>query len=398
MDPELIDPKKLIEELGIGGLNRYSDEYYKRLYDANIQMGKPFSMIEHTPQLLIRLGLILENLRLKPGMKVLDFGAGTCWISKALWQMGCSVVATDVSEEALRLGQSLFEDYPIPNTPPCTWETRLFDGLRLPCDDEEIDRIICFDAFHHVPNPEAIAKEFYRVLRNGGTIGFNEPLGQHSSTPDSQREMREYKVLENDLDMATFKKWFCDSGFQSPTFKVAANPGFFLDYNQWEQCVAGDILETTGIAQSEFARNSGIFHFQKGAPMNDSRQINGLAHTLEVEAEKLSLKVGDSQPVRVSFRNTGANRWLCQNEAHIGVVHLASRLLDYESKEVISDNSRYRIPHEMEPGDSFEGDIPLAVDRPGRFWLKVDLVSEAVCWFESLGSKPVLLDVTVSEK
>lgn len=63
---------------------------------------------------------MLESLRLTPGIKVLDFGSGPCWISKALWQMGCSVIATDVSEEDLRLGESLFNDYPIPNQPPCS--------------------------------------------------------------------------------------------------------------------------------------------------------------------------------------------------------------------------------------------------------------------------------------
>ncbi len=396
MDPEPIDPKSLIEELGVEGLNRYSDEYYKRLYDSNIQLGKPFSMFEQTPQLLVRLGLILESLRLKPGMKVLDFGAGTCWISKALWQMGCSVVATDVSEEALRLGRTLFEEYPIPNTPPCSWQTRLFDGFRIPCEDEEIDRIVCFDAFHHVPNPEAIAKEFHRVLRNGGKIGFNEPIGDHSTSTDSQREMRDYKVLENDLDMPTLKMWFCDAGFQPPTFKAAVNPDYFLEYDQWQRCAAGEVLKTTGTALSEFARVSGIFFFQKGNPLNDSRQMDGLAHTLTVDAKRLDLTVGESKRACVSVRNTGENRWLCQNEAHIGVVHIASRLFDYDSMELVCDNTRFRIPHEMEPGDQFEGDIPLSAKRPGRYWLKLDLVSETVCWFESLGSKPALVEVNVS--
>ena len=174
--PDLIDPKKLIEELSIEDFNRYSDEYYKKLPAAEIQMGKPFSMPNHTPQLLVRLGLMLESLRLAPGMKVLDFGAGTCWISKSIWQMGCSVVAVDVSEEALRLGRRLFEEYPIPNKPLASWDTRLFDGIRIPAEDEEIDRVICFDAFHHVPNQNEIIQEFYRVLRNGGTIVFNEPI------------------------------------------------------------------------------------------------------------------------------------------------------------------------------------------------------------------------------
>jgi hypothetical protein len=80
---------------------------------------------------------------------------------------------------------------------------------------------------------------------------------------------------------------------------------------------------------------------------------------------------------------------------HLGVVHVASRLLDFESQELIKDNTRFRFSSEMEPGDRFEGDIPIFVDRPGRYWLKIDLVAELVGWFESIGSKPILIEVNI---
>ena len=155
--------------------------------------------------------------------------------------MGCSFIATDVSEEALRLGESLFNDYPIPNQPPYSWETRLFDGHSLPLKAEEIDRIICFDASHHVPNQEEIVHKFYRVLRNGGTIVLKEPLGLHSATPASQMEMREYRVLENDIDMTALKALFCEAGFRKPTSKVAANPEYMMSYEEWQTCRTGEI-------------------------------------------------------------------------------------------------------------------------------------------------------------
>jgi len=397
MNPELINPKKLIEELSIEDFNRYSDEYYKKLPAAEIQMGKPFSMPNHASQLLVRLGLILEGLRLAPGMKALDFGAGTCWISKAIWQMGCSVIATDVSEEALRLGRRLFEEYPIPNTPLASWDTRLFNGIRIPAEDEEIDRIICFDAFHHVPNQNQIIQEFYRVLRNGGTIAFNEPIGPHSATEDSQREMREFNVLENDLDMDELASQFQRAGFEEPVFKVAACPDYVLNYSEWRKCVSGGAPKSMRDSITGFQRNSGVFFFQKGKPMNDSRYASsGLAHKLTCDQSRLSLKVGERKNVRVTVTNTGDSRWLAKNENFIGVMNIASRLLDYESKEVLKDNTRFPIPKELEPGERFEADVPLNVDEPGKFWLKLDMVSELVCWLEDFGSKPVLIEVDVS--
>ena len=397
MNSELIDPKKLIEELSIDDFNRYSDEYYKKLPAAEIQMGKPFSMPNHAPQLLVRLGLILEGLRLAPGMKVLDFGAGTCWISKAIWQMGCSVIATDVSEEALRLGRRLFEDYPIPNRPLASWDTRLFNGIRIPTEDEEIDRIICFDAFHHVPNQNEIIQEFYRVLRNGGSISFNEPIGPHSTTADSQREMREFNVLENDLDMDELASQFQQAGFEEPVFKVAACPDYVLSYGEWRKCVSGAAPKSMRNSITGFQRNSGVFFFQKGKPLNDSRYASsGLNHRLTCDQTRLSLKAGERRNVHVTVTNTGDSRWLAKNEHFIGVMNIASRLLDYDSQEVLKDNTRFPIPRELEPGERFEADVPLAVDKPGKFWLKLDMVSERVCWLEDLGSKPVLIEVDVS--
>lgn len=79
-----------------------------------------------------------------------------------------------------------------------------------------------------------------------------------------------------------------------------------------------------------------------------------------------------------------------------GVVHVASRLLDFETKELLKDNSRFRLPDPMETGDRFEGDIPISVGRPGKYWLKLDLVAELVCCFESVGSEPILIEVNVT--
>ena len=311
--------------------------------------------------------------------------------------MGCSVIAVDVSEEALRLGRRLFEEYPIPNQPLSSWDTRLFDGIRIPAEDEEIDRIICFDAFHHVPNQNEIIQEFYRVLRNGGTIGFNEPIGPHSLTAESQREMREFNVLENDLEMEDLASHFQRAGFEEPVFKVAASPDYVLSHSEWRECISGTTPESMRDSIADFQRNSGIFYFQKGKPMNDSRYAsNGLAHKLDCDHRRISLKAGERKNVHVTVRNTGDSRWLAKNENFIGVINIASRLLDYGSKEILKDNTRFPIPLELEPGDDFEADVPLHVDTPGKYWLKLDIVSERVCWLEEFGSKPVWIEAEVS--
>ena len=44
------------------------------------------------------------------------------------------------------------------------------DAEFLPFEDLTFDIIICVESFHHYPNPNAVIKEFYRVLNNGGTL------------------------------------------------------------------------------------------------------------------------------------------------------------------------------------------------------------------------------------
>jgi uncharacterized protein YqfB (UPF0267 family) len=55
-------------------------------------------------------------------------------------------------------------------------------------------------------------------------------------------------------------------------------------------------------------------------------------------------------------------------------VNFASRVLDYNSKDILADNSLFRIPNEIESGDHF---------------------SKEVCWFETLDSKAVLVEIKV---
>jgi len=65
--------------------------------------------------------------------------------------MGCRGVALEVSKSALDLGQKL---------------TFLpFEGFRISLEDESIDRSVCYDTLHHIPNPELQLR--FRLERSG---------------------------------------------------------------------------------------------------------------------------------------------------------------------------------------------------------------------------------------
>src|SRR6185369_11221284 len=112
----------------------------------------PFGNPIVAPHYLYNLGFLLAGLQLARTMRVLDFGAGTCWLSRHLNEMGCLTVSLDPSPAALELGRKLFEQYP--PVGGCLAEPLFlqFDGHRIELDDESVDRIVCHDSFHHVPN------------------------------------------------------------------------------------------------------------------------------------------------------------------------------------------------------------------------------------------------------
>jgi len=392
-----IDPKEMIEKFSVEELNHYSNEYYKKLLLPEFQLGKPFSTSVDAAQLLVRLGLILENLRVGPGSRVLDFGAGTCWLTKSLWQMGCHVVGVDVSEEALRLGRSLFEDYPVPLQPSGTWDLKLFDGHILPLEDNSVDRIICYDTFHHVPNPEAVAKEFFRVLADGGVIALNEPLGLHSQTEASQREMLDYNVLENDLHIDELVQLFTESGFGQPRLKVVPSPKFTLNLDEWKSARREESSKNLDIAIANFAQGCGIIFFEKGDSRYDSRQTDGLKHRLKIDQNHLVSKVNTPVWCKIEVENLGNAVWLHGTAAQTGIVNIGTQFVEADSKSYIAEHARFHFERDIQPGEKMEMTVPIMFSQPGQHTIRLDLVSELVCWFHDLGAEPIFITAEITD-
>ena len=177
--------------------NRAAERYFAEFPNPQYQFDKPFSDVDGFAKHLINLGTLINGAGIHPGHTVLDFGAGACWLSHLLNRHGCRTIAVDVSETALFLGQRLFREAPQTN-----WaldpQFLTYDGHTLPLDDEAVDRIVVYDAFHHVPNQREILTELHRVLKPDGVIAMSEPGPGHSTTPHSIAEAST-GVLENDL-------------------------------------------------------------------------------------------------------------------------------------------------------------------------------------------------------
>lgn len=78
------------------------------------------------------------------------------------------------------------------------------DIEKLPFKDKSVDIIINIAVLEHVPQPEKVVKEFYRVLKKGGKIYLHFPFiqGFHASPYDfSRKTYAGIKILLKDFEV-----------------------------------------------------------------------------------------------------------------------------------------------------------------------------------------------------
>lgn len=395
----LIDVREFKKTMTVEALNKTAEQYFASVKNWDHLLAKPLAGVEDAPALLNHFAHVLNGLQLAPGMSVLDFGAGSCWASRWLTQLGMEAIALDVSETALRIGQALYARQPvIGNRPPPRFV--LFDGHRMELPDASVDRIVCLDTFHHLLNPLEVLHEMSRILKPGGIAGFSEPGPNHSRSFQSQFEMRNFKVLEDDVDIRQIWSAAREAGFTRLRLAIFTPHTFLLGLSEFEDYLEG------GEANGVFARttrahmeNQRLFFLQKGgpAPALDSRSRAGLAAKLEVDLASASVKEGTPLRAKIVVTNNGRALWLPRS-SKIGGVWLGCRLLDASGRML--DMSFFRQPltpgeRPIAPGETVTLEAQIPVPAKGSYILEFDLVSESVGWFSMTGSEAVRLAMQV---
>lgn len=394
-DGDFIDVRTLLATLSVEELNRTSDDYFRQHDDLAVYLSKPFSNAEESSDLLIAFSQVVTGLNAPYGADVLDFGAGTCWSTRCLTQMGYAVTATDVSATALEIGREMFRRLPVVghHVPP---EFLVFDGRHFNLPDASMDRIVCLNAFHHVPNPADVLKEMARVLRPGGIAGFSEPGAGHSRTAQAQYEMRNYTVIENDIVIEDIERWALDAGFSCLELAVVDPRSYRVDWRAYTELIAGGVAAERYVDTiREAAASRRLFFLRKpGETPADSRQRRGLAGRVRVALDAIQVSRGGTFSGEASVENTGGNIWLPSN-APLGPVFLGIHLFAPDGQLINRDFGRIWLPHGLRPAESATFRFTFDAPPAGEYRLGFDLVSEHVCWFEMNGADVVSIDISV---
>jgi SAM-dependent methyltransferase len=376
--------------------NRNAEGYWKELATDPVSreslLRKPFTTVQDASSILYRTGLVLSELRLGVGHTVLDLGAGACWLSAFLNRLGCRTISVDVSPTALELGRELFRLDPRQRM-DLDPQFLAYDGRRLPLPDGSVDRVVSFDAFHHVPNENEILGEIFRVLRMGGRAVFAEPGEGHSHMDHSRFESERFDVLENELDLEALGREAERLGFTEFLVKPYPEPAAVtLPAREYFRFMAGKDLYFPIDDLRRSLADFYVFVFAKGPQAFDSRNPRTLRATLSIPggAPRLSGRAGSEASLTVEVRNDGDTTWLHQELPAGGYVRVGGHLASERRETLDWDFMRAWLPGPVVPGGSATVEARFRLPAtPGRHLLRLDMVDEGVAWFEQHGS-PVL--------
>jgi ubiquinone/menaquinone biosynthesis C-methylase UbiE/uncharacterized protein YbaR (Trm112 family) len=163
---------------------------------------------DFTINLLKRMSFILPLLDLKPGDSVLDVGCGYSWTTEWLMKLGYEAVGVDITRTYLDIGLTRMGNH--------RPHLILADTENLPIKNASFKSILCYDAFHHIPNRKKAMTHFFRILKKGGKVVLAEPGIEHDYHPNSIEVMKKYGILEKGMELEDIREYSEGLNFDCP--------------------------------------------------------------------------------------------------------------------------------------------------------------------------------------
>ncbi len=146
------------------------------------------------------LNRILEFVKISEGMRILDLGTGSGYLSFPIAKNNpdCDVTGLDIVNTALESNRTRAEAKGIKNLSFVS-----YDGIDFPFDANTFDLVVTRYALHHFPDIEHSIGEVSRVLKSGGMLFISDPCPNEC---DTERFVDDYMRLKKDGHIKFYTK------------------------------------------------------------------------------------------------------------------------------------------------------------------------------------------------
>ena len=143
---------------------------------------------------------ILGFVKISEGMKILDLGTGSGYLSFPIAKKnpGCEVIGLDIVDAALEANRVRADAEGIKNLSFVS-----YDGIDFPFEEGSFDLVVTRYALHHFPDIEHSIEEVSRVLKNKGLLFISDPCPNEC---DTNRFVDDYMRLKKDGHIKFYTK------------------------------------------------------------------------------------------------------------------------------------------------------------------------------------------------
>ena len=117
--------------------------------------------------------------RIQPGMKVLELGCASGWLTLAMAQRGAEATGMDLSEKSLHVARDYYESIKDEVKGSVDYQPVDMNYLDLPT--ETYDIIVAKGVFHHLMNLEHVTDNIHQALKPNGLLWIEDTVGEESA-------------------------------------------------------------------------------------------------------------------------------------------------------------------------------------------------------------------------